>query len=140
MSRIEWDESFSMNHTEIDTQHKKWIDIYNRMDAALLDGGPELQMTISTEVLQAMLDYSRYHFKFEEEYLHSIAYTDIVKHARRHKDFDTLIYQSYRAVCDGEAVLNTELLSMIKSWLLNHILVEDRKYSQFISNHKEQVG
>ena len=135
MSQIKWDQSFSVNNTVIDNQHKKWIDIYNRMDRVLLEGDLDSQRDINAEALQAMLDYSRYHFEFEEEYLYSIGYSDIVKHARLHKDFDTLIYQYYRKVCDGDTVLNTELLKVIKSWLLNHILVEDKKYSQFANDH-----
>ena len=128
MSQIKWDTSFSVNNSVIDSQHKKWIDIYNRMDKVLLEGDLDSEKDINAEAQQSMLDYSRYHFEFEEEYLYSIGYSDIVKHARLHKDFDNLIYQYYRQVCDGEIVLNTELLKVIKSWLLNHILVEDKKY------------
>jgi hemerythrin-like metal-binding protein len=83
------------------------------------------------------MDYSKYHFQFEEKYLRSIAYPDLVKHARLHKDFDFLVYQYYRDVCDGKIVLNTELIGVIKNWLLNHILVEDKKYSQHASADKQ---
>jgi hemerythrin len=128
MSQIKWDESFSINNTIIDDQHKKWIDIYNRLDKVLLEGNLDSQRDIIADTIQAMLDYSRYHFEFEEEYLYSIGYFEIEKHAKLHKEFDTLIYQYYREICDGTLVLNTELLSVIKIWLLNHILVEDKKY------------
>jgi hemerythrin-like metal-binding protein len=137
MPQIEWDESFSVNHSEIDSQHKKWIDIHNRFCKILLEGDLDSQKKITTETLQSMVDFTRYHFKFEEEYLNSIGYPDIVKHARLHKDFDTLIYQYYREDLDGGFVLETELLKVIKNWLMNHILVEDKKYSQFASDHSQ---
>ena len=98
-----------------------------------------------------MMDYAMYHFKFEEEYLYNMGYPGIVEHARTHKDFDTRIYQFFREFHDGntvlnseteqaplllrETVLNSELLKMIKNWLLDHILVEDKKYSLFSSDH-----
>jgi hemerythrin-like metal-binding protein len=135
MSQIKWDESFSVNNAEIDSQHKKWIDIFNRLDRIMLEGDYDSQKETKTEVLQSMLDYARYHFKFEEEHMRKMAYPGIVEHVRTHKNFDTRIYQSFRECRDGNIVLNTKLLNMIKNWLLDHILVEDKKYSQFTSDH-----
>ena len=130
MSLIEWDESFSANNTEIDSQHKKWINIYNRMCKTMLEG----DLGSQKEILELMLNYTRYHFKFEEEYIDAIDFPGAVKHTRLHKDFDALIYQYYRDVRDGDLVLNSELLKVIRSWLLNHILVEDKEYSLFTND------
>ena len=131
MSQIEWDQSFSMGNAEIDAQHKKWIDIYNKLDAIMEEGNPQAIKRATIDTLEAMLDYARYHFQFEEKYMHGIDYPGIAAHARVHKDFDHLIYKSYRDALDGAFVLNTRLLKTIKSWLINHILIEDKKYSQF---------
>lgn len=140
MSQIEWDESFSIGHGEIDEQHKKWIDIYNRLDRILIEGDLESQGRITQETLEAMLDYTRFHFKFEEQYMRAIGYPGIAAHARVHKDFDNLVYKFYRDVLDGVTLLNTQLLKTIKSWLLNHILVEDMKYSRFAGETAEKGG
>jgi hemerythrin len=137
MSQIEWDQSFSVNNAEIDKQHKKWIDIYNRLNRAMLEGDPASEKEITTEVLHSMLDYARYHFKSEEEYMRNMNFPGIVEHVRLHKYFDTLIYQTFREDHDGNIVLNTELLKMIKNWLLDHIMVEDKKFSLFASDHKQ---
>lgn len=138
MSQIDWDESFSMNHAEIDEQHKKWIEIYNRLDRIMDKGDLEAIRDATADTLESMLDYARFHFKFEEKYMHDIGYPGIAAHARVHKDFDNLVYKSYRDVAEGTPVLNTRLLKTIKSWLLNHILVEDKKYCQFTANKTSQ--
>ena len=50
-----------------------------------------------------------------------------------HKDFDNLVYQQYRKVNERHGlVLNPEILAIIKEWLLNHILVEDIKYADYV--------
>ena len=133
MPRIEWDESFSVHHAEIDEQHKNWIDIYNRLADVLDEGDAEAQKRITVETLQAMLDYAKHHFQFEEAYMQAIGYPARGSHTRLHRECDALIYEAYVSIQEGNTVLNRDLLELIKEWLLNHILVEDKKYGQFVS-------
>ena len=131
MPRIEWDESFSVRHAEIDAQHRNWIGIYNRLAEALDEGDAEAQKRITVETLQAMLDYAKHHFQFEEEYMRTIGYPARGSHTRLHRECDALIYEAYVSILEGNTVLNADLLKMLKQWLLNHILVEDRKYANY---------
>lgn len=135
MPRIEWDATFSVNQAEIDEQHKKWIGIYNTL-ADAMDRDPEGQTGITSEILKSMLDYAKYHFQFEEEYMRTIGYPARGSHTRLHRECDALIYEAYVAVSEGNTVLNADLLKMIKEWLLDHILVEDKKYAEFAGQAK----
>jgi len=131
MPKIDWQDSFSVGNDEIDQQHKKWIKIFNNMHEALINGDAADYKSITLKSLQEMLDYSRMHFNFEENYMAKINYPDLVAHRRIHKDFDTQVYQLYRQADDGHTVLNTEIIQMIKNWLTQHILIEDTKYKIF---------
>lgn len=88
------------------------------------------------EALKAMLDYARYHFSFEEEYMRKINYPNLIGHHRIHKDFDNLIYTYYRDTQEGRIVLDTEIISILKNWLLDHIIKEDKKYALFLEVDK----
>lgn len=134
MSKIEWDASFSVNNVEIDNQHKEWINIYNKMHDSLTTADSAAYQKAATEVIQAMLEYSRKHFSFEEEYMRKIGYPDFVEHYRLHKDFDTLIYTYNRDIQEGRVVLNSQVLKVIENWLLDHILVEDKKYAEHLDS------
>ena len=127
MSKIDWDDSFNINNAEIDNQHKKWIEIYNDMHDKMSDESSNEFDSIAINALTKMLDYVRYHFKTEEAYMDRIDYPDIVEHVRKHKDFDTRIYQMNRDLQAGKIILNTEILSIIKDWLIDHILSDDIK-------------
>ena len=131
MAQLEWKESYSVGNAEIDEQHKQWIDIHNRIDMAMFESNLQLQMKIIEESLQTMLDYTSSHFRVEEEFMRKVGYPAIAEHVRMHKDFDTLIYIYYRSVAANEPILNTRLLKIVRDWVLNHILVEDRKYCLF---------
>ena len=137
MSRIEWEDSYSVNHTEIDAQHKKWFEMYNDMHKSFGKGGTKEYTAIAVETLKKMHDYCRHQFEFEEDYMRKVNYPDIVKHRRAHKDFDTLIYEYNRDIHEGRLVLNTTIISAIRNWILDHILVEDKKYRQFVSRKRE---
>jgi len=131
MSQIMWDDSYSVNNDAIDAQHKEWIAIYNRLDQTMLNGSIQDLAKVREEILQAMRDYANYHFRQEEEYMKEIGYPDIVAHKRLHTDFDDQLYNYHRMIRNGELVLNTELIAIIKKWLLHHILKEDQKYRAF---------
>lgn len=129
MSIIEWDDSLSVNHTEIDNQHKEWIDIYNRMHDSMMSRESSIEQTM--QILQAMNEYAQNHFSYEEEYMRKINFPDIVAHRRTHKDFESLIYSYNRDIEAGKIVLNTKIIKLIRNWLLEHITVEDKKYAGF---------
>lgn len=133
MAQIIWSESYSVNNADIDAQHKEWIAIYNRLDNILLIGSGDAVSRAATDALQAMQEYASYHFRQEEQYLREINYPDLVTHKRLHTDFDDQIYGYNRKIRSGEFVLNTEVISIIKTWLLHHILHEDQKYCAFVA-------
>ena len=134
MSRIEWNETLSVHNAEIDEQHKKWISIHNQLHDALIGGTFDQVEKTGAETLEAMQEYVRYHFKFEEEYMKKINYPGIVEHRRIHKDFDNQIYKYNREFLEGQTVLRSEIMKLLKNWLLEHILHEDQKYYRFLNN------
>ena len=81
------------------------------------------------DALEAMQLYAYEHFRFEEEYMQKIHYPNFVKHRRIHKDFDDLIYAYSRDLLEGKIVLNSEIIKIIRNWLVDHILNEDKKFA-----------
>ena len=132
MSHVVWDESYSVGDQELDEQHKRWIDIHNRLHDDLLGGSASTLKTLATDALKEMLRYVDHHFACEERYMATIGYPEASAHWRLHKDFDNMIYSLLRDIEDGKMpVLNSELIKILQTWLVNHILVEDRKFADF---------
>ncbi len=131
---ILWDKSYSVGNDDIDRQHQNWIAIYNRLVRAMDDDSRSDLHETKADILNKMSGYAREHFQFEEEYMRSIGYPGIDKHWRLHKDFDNEIYQICRKHADGTIILNSELMDMVKKWLLNHILLEDMKIGEFVKS------
>lgn len=130
---FEWDESYSVGNEEIDSQHKHWIYLYNKLGKVL--GGDDIDKlsSIKMDILQQMSDYVDYHFTYEEEYMRSIGYPETEKHWRQHKDFRNEIYQLCREHQKGTIILNTEIMDKIKNWFAEHILLQDMKIRDFVN-------
>jgi hemerythrin len=132
MSHVIWDESYSIGNVELDEQHKRWIDIHNRLHDELLTGSVYTLKNIASKTLREMLQYVDHHFECEERYMTEVGFPEASAHWRLHKDFDTMIYSMLRDIKDGDMpVLNSELIKILQSWLVNHILIEDRKIAKF---------
>ncbi len=130
MSYITWDDSFSVDNAEIDEQHIKWIAIHNTLHETLIEGDTAALQQAAIKTLREMYEYVRYHFAFEEAYLSRINYPGIQAHWRLHKDFDSQIYGYLRDAQNEEmSILNSELVKILKNWLVHHILTEDMKFS-----------
>ena len=133
MPHIEWNDKFSVGHAAIDDQHKKWIDIHNKLHEILISGSPDDVSTSTIDTLEAMQAYAKKHFAFEEEYLETIAYPDRRQHSSLHHSFEGIIEGYLDDIKNGTILLNSEIMKLLKSWLENHILNEDMKYSGFVS-------
>jgi hemerythrin len=133
MSQITWNDSYSVDNVEVDSQHKEWIAIYNKLDHTLLNGSNQEVSTLAADSLQAMQEYADYHFRDEEKYMREINFPFLVEHRRLHTDFEDELYTYNRSIRSGELILNTEVISIVKNWLLNHILLEDQKYHAFLT-------
>ena len=62
MPRIEWSESFSVGVAEIDEQHRRWVELINKLHDAIMDKKVSPEMT--DKILSEMIDYSHFHFAF----------------------------------------------------------------------------
>lgn len=132
---ITWDPSWNIGIPVIDSQHQRWVEIFNSLERAFLAGQPmdEMQATVFKEIL----DYTHFHFAEEEKLMADSGYPEFSTHRRLHKDFDSLVYGHFRSHHRGETMLTSELLQLIRTWLIAHIQAEDRKIAVFLKITKE---
>ncbi|MFH0781729.1 MAG: bacteriohemerythrin [Pseudomonadota bacterium] len=132
MGSIQWDSAWDIGHSEIDHQHQRWVELFNELDNAFLSKEVRDIAVVQRNTFKAVLDYTRYHFASEEKLMQDVAYPDAAGHWRLHKEFDNIVYEKYREFENGELMLTSELLALIKNWLLHHIQVEDKKLGNYL--------
>ncbi|RLD72821.1 MAG: hypothetical protein DRJ10_18435, partial [Bacteroidetes bacterium] len=81
---ITWNESFSIELNIIDQQHKKWIDFINILYTSFKNEVPKDDIN---ENISKLLDYTDYHFGFEEKYLEDFNCPKQEDHKLAHEKF-----------------------------------------------------
>ncbi|MFC1684071.1 bacteriohemerythrin [Pseudomonadota bacterium] len=134
MGLIEWNENrFSVLVDDMDEQHKQWINLINILHDSLIGEGSEI--TPETAI-QEMLDYTRYHFKEEEQLMRDVQYPGFTTHKALHIGFIADLKTLEKDINSGHFVLRTQVMSILKSWLEDHITTEDKRYGEYISKTK----
>jgi len=129
MAKIKWLEDFSVGNQEIDNQHKKWIEIYNKAHDKMMGNILiENKSNIGKDALKEMIEYGKYHFASEEDFMEKIKYQGIEKHKEIHKNLVQKLNDLDKQIQQGTYILNTEIMKIIENWIVDHIINEDQKY------------
>ncbi|RLD81011.1 MAG: hypothetical protein DRJ10_06710, partial [Bacteroidetes bacterium] len=122
---LSWNESFSIDLNIIDQQHKKWIDFINILYRSFKNEAPTEEIN---ENISKLLDYTDYHFGFEEKYLEDFNCPKQDEHKELHEKFINTIKMYQYQLADGKHNAVYKLIIFLNSWVLRHIQVDDRAY------------
>jgi len=128
MALIQWDNSFSVNITEIDKQHQKLIVLINSLNDAMKEGRGK---DVLSQIIDNLFAYAGEHFANEEKYFDKFGYPDAVSHKLEHTNFVKKISEFKNGFHNGHLALTIEVMHFLKDWLKNHIQGIDKKYSPF---------
>jgi hemerythrin len=123
---IEWNNNMPVGIREFDEHHKRIIDLINRRDASLKTGDDR---KVTTEALAELSNYSFYHFFAEEEAMEKSHYVEYRQHKDEHLIFIDKIFHLIEHQQSSKEDTGKELLIFLATWLKNHILKTDKKYT-----------
>jgi hemerythrin len=128
-----WSDAMSVGIAEIDDQHKMLVNILNRLFTAVVQRESH---EIITEILDTLVDYTNTHFGLEEELMQDAGYDPVAfaAHQHEHRAFiEKISSAANKHLVEGKSV-SFEIISFLKRWLQDHILVTDRKYASALQD------
>ncbi len=126
-SFVSWLPQYSLNIEAIDQQHQVLVTLLRQLQEAMWEGrGQAFQKTL----LRQLVDYTRVHFSFEEEMLREAGYESLAEHIEQHSLLTGQVVELLQRIQDGHVISNTTLMLMLRHWLTDHILKDDRKYAR----------
>jgi len=128
---VEWNDYLSVNVEEIDTHHKKLIEITNKLYQAMKDGISE---DLMKSILVELIEYTKYHFSAEESIMEEYVYLQIDKHKAMHREFVLNLSDICHKYQVENVSIDSEMLDFLKNWLINHILKNDRYLGIFLNS------
>ncbi len=131
MSLFNWSPDLSVNISEIDTQHKKLIDLINLLhDSMRMGKGKE----VLGKILKELTDYTVYHFNTEERLFEKHGYVESARHKKEHDDLTKQVMDIKSKFEQGQTTITVEVMTFLKDWLNNHIRQSDKKYSAYLNS------
>ncbi len=122
-----WTDDLSVNDNTIDQQHQRWIKLVDDFYEGIRDKKPKETLE---ELLLGMLEYTRYHFKYEEEHMAEINFPNLEHHKAEHAGYIAKIEDYYDRLMSDKLILSVEVTNYLKTWLINHIRGEDQQYAE----------
>jgi len=132
MSIITWNDSLSVEITEIDDQHKQLIVILNELHEAMKN---RVGQQIVGKKLEEMAKYSKVHFDTEEKYFSLFDYDNSVDHIAEHEKFVVKTDEFKKDLSEGKLALSIDVMNFLMKWITDHIMVSDHKYIKCFKEH-----
>ncbi len=131
MSLFQWKEEYSVDHSEIDAQHKRLFQLADELHAAMTAGKGREALT---KTLANLIDYTKRHFASEEKLMQTHHYPEYAQHKVLHDDLAKRVIDFQKAFAAGRTAISVDLLHFLKDWLSHHIGETDRKVSVYLKS------
>ncbi len=134
MNLLVWSHTYSIGNDIVDSQHKKLIELLNKLYDVQSSGGDDTQVT---SILNDLVAYTIYHFQAEENLFQQHNYPDFAHHKGVH---DKLVkdVQDYIGLFKAQdQAAKEKLMIFLTDWLKEHILGDDKKFGSFLRAQAE---
>ena len=127
---IQWNEKLSVGIPSIDAQHKILVEIVNNLFTQFYD---ESDNTVSVKTMSKLIVYINQHFKHEEELFEKYGWSGKNNHRNAHAMLTKKVLE-LKGNLDAEHDKDNslKLMALLKTWLSEHIMVEDMQYAEFL--------
>ncbi len=122
-----WKDEYSVGIKAMDNDHKKLLNLINQLQTAVdYYTGKEFEQ----KALDELVDYTKTHFKREENLLKENDYADIEAHKKQHENFINKINESVEQYKNSADATIIDTLEFLKVWLIKHINGTDKEYGK----------
>ena len=130
---VKWTKDNSVLIEKMDDQHKVLFDIANKMGNIVLSAGDDKSSLL--KITNELLEYTKKHFKEEEEYLEKNSYNkkELEFQKGQHIIFINKIKEFKESIEVHNKKPSIDMIEFLRDWLLNHIDIEDKKYGKALS-------
>lgn len=123
---IKWNDGLIVGVKEIDDDHKKLLEIINKLSDSIDN---DVSVMEYENIFIELENYVVGHFKREEAYMKKCAYSEFESHQKQHDSFANQIPVLKEKFFSSKDYLDAkDITAFLTDWLINHILYEDMKF------------
>lgn len=118
---ISWQPEYSVGIPVIDEHHRYLLGWINRIHDFIDDNAR------TASALFALEQYARIHFQAEERLMAAQGYARLDRHRAEHRAFEVELREWRQEISHNPFIAGMAMLDYLRTWLLNHILEEDKR-------------
>ncbi len=131
MPLIKWRDSYSVGVEQFDNEHRKLVELINRMFVIVRDKD---DVSAVSDAVGRLIDYTQFHFKSEEAALQQAGFPNLGAHKKQHAELERQVIAFQQRILTENESVRVEFYSFLREWLIKHILEEDKKYTKFLTD------
>lgn len=133
MTTLSWQDQFNINVAQIDEQHRQMLTLAIELHDAVSNGhSPDALV----HRLDALTEFTRMHFSFEESMMEKHAYPGLEAHKQEHANLLQHLNLFRQGVASGRLLQLSPSVDIAEDWVLAHVAGSDRELGEFL-NHKK---
>mgnify|MGYP000411579698 CR=1 FL=1 len=137
MPLITWTPQLSVGVQPLDNDHKLLVSLINQLHDTVEDN--QDRDTVGS-VLNALVDYTEYHFEREEILMRVCGYPDLEKHKKAHDAMKAKVKIIQNDYAKSETMdLGGDVLDFIKDWFSEHVQNQDKLYRSFMDGKDQEI-
>ena len=126
-----WSEAYAIGVESIDDDHQRLFALVNEFHVAVQTG--QVPKTIRA-TLGELARYTIQHFDREEATMQSASYPGLDQHKELHARLRRAVAATLKSHDVAARLFDyAGFIGFLKNWLTNHILVEDRKFADYLA-------
>lgn len=131
MSFVSWSEKHATGIESIDTQHKKLMEILNKLHDGMMK---QKTHDVLGGIFDELINYTVTHFAHEEKFFKDFNYPNATTHILEHKSLTQKALELQAGFKNGSIAVSVGTLNFLKDWLNNHIMKTDMGYKDFLKS------
>lgn len=137
MAYIDWTPDLELGIDLVDQDHKVLVALLNQAHDCM--GDPEEVATLGS-VLNALVDYTEYHFAREERVMEVAGFSELDEHRELHRRLTRQAREIRdRYAVDPSGVRAVDVMDFLRTWLMDHIIKQDFRFRPAVMARPEAL-
>ena len=137
LSTIQWRDNFSVGHPVMDDHHKRLVGYINELIKFIGQKDGEAQPDVMA-LITKINSFADMHFEAEESLLSSLDYPSLPSQLSAHRQYRELLSPFFSEA--RNSIIVEELVTLLRDWWENHILVDDMVYKEYLIKVDQQLN
>jgi hemerythrin-like metal-binding protein len=126
---LRWGNHYVLGVPEIDRDHAALMELVNRLNTEFRSGA---SANVLRGTLQTIVADTKAHFRMEERIMKKSDYPHRDSHRAEHAFLLNQLIEFQEEFDAGRAELTDSMMTYLKDWLRNHLLIADKRLGRFL--------